>query len=193
MKKSEHSKAIRSSKSRYRQMMLADDVLPGTPLDREIYFYADTIQSLDYGREIGEAPPCFRESYSASEHRLLSAHTLQEFGEIMARAILNRDSTLFREYADALDAFKNHKRELRCPIRKAVLRFCLYPRSYTMREIIKHLVEAKIIPKGYNSDDYDGPRMTVRRIAQQCGIKISGHAGRPPKTRTKTRKKAASL
>lgn len=177
MKSRERLQHIRQSKSWTERLALARDRLPGTPFDWLIPDLLGTVRSLDLH------PWKRPKSYFLPDDRIdlaaLNRDDLAGFGEDLARAVASGNSQLFRDWADAVDAWHKHK-PYEDKTRAALIRFCVPPsRKFSMRSVIAHLVQIGIVPKAEKSEEHDGARRTVRRICAELQIRISGKAGHP--------------
>jgi hypothetical protein len=174
MKTRERLKRIRESKSWTERRRLAKDHWPGTPFDGIIDHWMEALREMD---ENGLRPPK-RESYlkstgvvdlAAMNHDLMAA-----IGEDFARAFKNGKSTYFRDWADAVEKWKNHKP---CPdnIRLKIIEFCL-PRDgiFSVRKILSNLRESGI------EIGPETPRI-VRRICAELKIRTDHKSGAPKK------------
>jgi hypothetical protein len=154
------------------RLLLAQDRVPGTKHDREIWLMRDWIKRI-------------KENPSDTNARFF----LKGFGEHMAWAICKGDSALFREYADAIDQFYSHTfnpdkrreeiiaycappdselkelQEARDEAKRKKLRTTWANRTFQVKDIIAHL-RTKKIPVDENT-----PRI-VRRVCAELKIKL---------------------
>ena len=179
MKTRERLNRIKKSKSWTERIALARDHLPGTKFDAFIINLLDTLQSC-------ELHPAQKRKYFSPKTGVdlaaMNTDTLAAFGEDLARAIQRGNSKLFREWADAVDTWHNHKPQAD-KLRTAIIYFCVPPKEkFKMRDIIQHLREQNLVPKtSKESVGLDDLRRTIRRICKDFGIALGGKSGRPKK------------
>jgi len=166
MKTRERLERIKKSKSWTERMKLARDHLPGTRLDAIFEQIMDTLRSME---ESGYRPKGREDHYILQTGRIdiaaMNHDHMAAFGENFAIASKNGNSDLFREWADAVDAWHSH-RPFEDKLRAAIIRFCIPPNGkFQMRDIIQHLRDKKIIPAVIKeSAGLADIRRNVRRI-----------------------------
>jgi hypothetical protein len=161
MKTRERIKRIRKAKHWFEKSWLAQDVTPGTDLDMKIVAVCQ-----EYEARKNNPEPW--------------GDTILDLGFEMAKAVRFGNSALFRQWANAIDAHKNHE-PFPDKLRAAISNFCVPSnRSYAMRGIIQHLRELNLISKtSKESVGLADIRRNVRRICRENGITIKGKSGRP--------------
>lgn len=209
MKARERIERIRKSKSRYEQIALARDILPGTRFDGLLarlyeavaYLNSNPIPKRHYLKEDG--------TYDVVG---MTADQIRAFGHDFATAAVEGNSTLFREIADAIDQWHAHKkaRDAR-RVGEGKNRMAVVIQKQNTAEVVRHskhygpdpdkLREALLLfclppSKSFAMRDViahlrtlnlvpnDADPSTVRHIRRLCrelNIKISGSPGRPKK------------
>ncbi len=171
MKTRERLERIKEGKSWTERIELARDHLPGTRFDALIKNLLDTVRSCELH------PPQERKYFSAKtgvDLASLNADTFAAFGEDMARAIQSGNSKLFREWADAIDAWQNHK-PFEDKLRAAVIMICVPPKAVFKRRWINDQLEKR----GFK--DIENQQRQLSRILKELKIKTEGKTGRPRK------------
>jgi hypothetical protein len=178
MKTRERLERIKESKSWTERLELARDHIPGTWFDAHIKMLLDTLQSCELH------PPQKRKYFSAQtgvDLAALNADTFAAFGADMAQAIQNGNSDLFREWADAVDAWHRHK-PFADKLRATMIRICVPPNEVFKRSWINTRL------KNYGFDpDADTVFRQVTRILSELKIKTDGKTRQNPED-TKPRK-----
>ncbi|MEI8290665.1 MAG: hypothetical protein WCH99_14445 [Verrucomicrobiota bacterium] len=131
--------------------------------------------------------PVKRESYMSKDTGLIDIAGMNHdfmaaMGLDFAQAFKKGNSKFFREWADAVDAWNNHKPQAD-KLRLAIITFCIPPTGiFKMRDIISHLRAERLIPESMKeSVGLADVRRNVRRICKELGIRIKGERGRPKK------------
>ena len=191
MKPHERLARIRASKSWSERLALARDRVPGTRFDWLIPHLLGALRSLE---EHSKPRGKYMLPSGQIDLAKMAKDDLAAFGQDLVSAIQTGNSKLFRDWSDAVEAWHGHK-PMEDKHRAAIIRFCVPPKGeFTMRAIVAHLVEIGLVRRALKSGEHDDLRRTIRRIASELGIKISGLSRRPSKTgrRLRPRRKSKS-
>lgn len=173
MKTRERIKQIRKAPHWTKKLWLARDVAPGTTLDLKLFAVREAFQRRKYNLAV-----------------LRDAIT--DLGEELALAVHLGDPTLFRAWADAIEANKNHK-PFPDKLRAALTSFCVPPnRTFIMRDIVQHLQGLKLISKNLKGADLVNAKRNLYRVCGELGITVEGESGRPKQIATRTRMKSGA-
>ena len=178
MKIRERLKNIRQEKAWYRRKLLVDDQLPGTKFDLEIGAALQALATLRGGSK--KRSPSYIMQNGQIDVVRMAEDTLRAFGEDFAAAIKNGNAKLFRDWADAVEQWHEHKPVEHDKRRQALVRFCVPPtETYSVRDIVRHYKEIGLVEKDLKSDEIGEVERQIRRDAKLLRIKISGATGRP--------------
>jgi hypothetical protein len=187
---------INKSKSWTERMMLARDHLPGTQFDRTIIAWMDTLNSMETnGHRQAKRVSYFSKESGHIDLAAMNHDSMAAMGEYFATAFKEGESNFFREWADAVDKWHNH-RPYEDKLRSALIKFCVPPNEkFQMRDIIQHLRETGFKEvtgdgnrKGQNRD-LNNIRRKIYGICEELGISIQGERGRPRNIRKEPSKK----
>jgi len=170
MKNRERLKQMRETKSLWHKIKLAEDVLPGTPFDGRIHHLLSAFDYLESGQQDKEQ--------DRFKVRAMAMETMGAFGSDLMRAFKNGNSKLFREWADAVDAWHSHK-PTKDNLREALLWMGARVRAgqlpaLEMKSILRELPQSGV-------QVTDTTERLVRRYCRELGVPIKGISGRPKK------------
>jgi hypothetical protein len=177
MKTRQRLKRIKDSKSWMERRQLARDEVPGTRFD---WLIPNLIGSLGY---LERNPGGKKKYYNDGSVDIagLAADSIKAFGHDLTRAIKSGNSNLFRQWADAVDAWHAHRPQPD-KFELAIQLFCVPPdKGFSIREIIMHLQSQKLVPLRLDRDTYQSLAINIRRVCERNKIKIKGSSGRPKK------------
>jgi hypothetical protein len=185
VKTRERIKRLRNFGSIQELQLLAKDELPGTKFDFERLRLIAELEKVKAvrKRDPKQDPRLFLFSFGARFMPEVYAKLyLQVFGEDMVQAIADGNSDLFREWAQAIDAWRDH-RPLEDKLRSAVIKICV-PQFQVFR---RRWINAQLKSLGFNTEDDTAIYRQVTRILSELKIKTDGKTRRNPED-TKTRK-----
>ena len=173
MKTRERLNRLKTSGSFEQSIILTEDYFPGTKFDSHIYLMQQCLNALERQRI---AKSCFKKQIDVEYY----TKKLTGYGVAFAEAVRDGDSQFFRDWADCVDSWRDHKAQ-RDGLRSALIEFCWQKElTYTMRDIMQHLRKKELIPAAIKeSAGLADIRRNVRRICRELGIELHGESGRP--------------